>query len=227
MSQEFRIITKRSRLSTRLKYLIFPFVTGEFQNALERTGAEYFSVPIPRSPGPPPIGAALDWNGIIAKKGNTTIDFDSVAQVIGVEGDDTTELISVFSEVLDIVKAAIEPTIDENTVFYEFHSNYNIETGESPLERLGKIHPENNLNEKIKDIIQEPVSMYNFHIYGSNNKIQSSDWFDINIRPTTKKSEKVFDIMTVHRSKDKSKVDKFVSNYDDTLRKIFDELNRI
>jgi len=92
---------------------------------------------------------------------------------------------------------------------------------------LGKIRPENNLNEKIKDIIQEPVSMYDFHIYGSDYKIQSSDWFDINIRPTTKKSEKVFDIMTVYRSKDKSKIDKFVSNYDDTLRKIFDELNRI
>jgi len=226
MSQEFKIITRRNKLSARFKYIIFPFVTGELLNALARTSLGYILAPPPKIP-PTPIGLSLDWSGIIGKKGNVALEFDSISQIIGVEGSDSAESMSVFSEILDIVKASIEPTIDDYANFYELISNYSIETGEKPLERLGKIKPEGKLDEKIKDIIQEPVSAYSFHICSSDKKIQNTDWFDINIRPTTRRSEKTFDVMTVYRSKDKSKVEKFTSNYDDNIRKIFDELNMV
>ncbi|MCH8915847.1 MAG: hypothetical protein IIA82_08415 [Thaumarchaeota archaeon] len=226
MSQEFKITAKRNRLSVRYRYVIFPFVTGDLQNALARTKMDYVLIPPPKT-GPTPIGVSLDWNGIIGKKGNVAIQFDSLPQVIGVDGSDLNESINVFLEILDIVKTSIEPTIDENAIFYELLSNYAIETGENPMERLGKIKPEGNLNEKIKNIIQEPVLNYGFHIYSSDKKIQSSDWFDINIQPAARSSEKTFDVMTVYRNKDKSKVEKFVSNHDDYIRKIFDELNKV
>jgi len=226
MSQEFKITAKRNKLSVRFEYIIFPFVTGELLNALARTNLGFVLAPPPKTLLTP-MGASLDWSGVVGKKGNIGVEFDSLTQIIGVEGSDTTELTNVFSEVLDIVKASLESTIDDYALFYELISNYSIETDESPLERLGKIKPEGNLHEKIKDIIQEPVSTYNFHICSSDKKIQSTEWSDIRIQPATRRSERTFDVMTVYRSKDKSKVEKFTSNYDDNLRKIFDELNKI
>jgi len=226
MSQEFKITVKRNKLTVRFEYIIFPFVTGELQNALAKAKMDYVLIPAPKAL-PSPMGADLDWTGIIGKKGNVSILFDSVSQIIGVDGSDTTEVANVFLEILDIVKASVESTIDENATFYESYSSYSIETGESPLEKLGKIIPEGGLNEKIKNIIQEPVSNYGFHVYSTDKKIQSSDWFDISIQPATRRSEKTFVVTTVYRNKDKSKVEKFVSNHDDYLRKIFGELNKI
>ena len=226
MPQEFKIITKRNRLTVRFNYVIFPIVTGEIQNALAETSTGYALIPPPKT-SPTPVGTSLDWNGPIARKENVIIDFDSLTQVIGVDGKDATESLNVFSEVLDIIKASIDSTIDDHAHFYELISNYSIETGEDPLERLEKIKLGGELYGKIKEIIQEPVSTYNFHICSPEKRIQSTDWFDINIRPATRRSTKAFDVMTVYRSKDKSKVDKFTNNYDDYIRKIFDELNKV
>lgn len=225
MIQEFKITSKRNKLTARFGYIIFPFGTGELINSIARTNLGYVLAPPPKLP-PPPLGGSFDWSGVVGKKGNVVIEFDSVSQVIGVDGRDISELINVFSEVLDIVKVSIEPGLENQAIFYELVSNYSVETGENPLERLGKIKPEGGLNEKINNIIQEPVLTYNFHIYGEDKKIQSTEWFDINIQPITLKSTKTFDVMTVYRSKDRSKVEKFVSNYEDYLRKIFDELNK-
>lgn len=226
MSQEFKITTKRNKLTVRYKYIIFPFVTGELQNALAKTKMDYILIPPPKTP-PTPIGASLDWTGIIGKKGNVAIQFDSVTQVIGVEGNEPAESVNVFLEILDIIKASLEPTIDDNAIFYELSAQYSIETGESPLESLGKIKPEGKLHENIEKIIQEPVSNYDFHIYASDKKIQSTDWLDIQIQPATRGSEKTFIVLVVYRNKDKSKVEKFVSNHEDYLRKIFNELKNV
>lgn len=224
MSQEFKITSKRNKLTVRYHYIIFPFVTGELLKALAITNLGYVLAPPPRAP-PTPLGASLDWSGIIGKKGNVSLEFDSVSQIIAVEGSDPTESMNVFSEVLDVVKASISSTLDDNADFYELISNFAIETGESPLEILAKTSQEG-LNEKITNIIQEPVSTFSFHVCTSNKKIESTDWFDINIRPASRRSNKTFDVMTIYRNKDKAKVEKFVSNYDDYIRKIFDELNK-
>lgn len=226
MTQEFKIISKRNKLSVRYRFVIFPFYTGEFLNALSRTNMGYTLAPPPKTP-PTPVGATLDWSGLVAKKGNVMLEFDSLTQIIGTEGSDTTEPMNVFSEVLDIVKASIEPTMDDYAHFYEFISNYSIDIGTAPLEMLGKIKPEGGLYDRLKDIIQEPVSTYSLHVHSSDKKVESSDWFDMNIQPVTQKWNKTVDVMTIYRNKYKAKVEKFVSNYDDNLKKIFDELIKV
>lgn len=226
MTQEFRIISKRNKLSVRYRFVLFPFYTGELLNALSRSNMGYTLAPPPKTP-PTPVGATLDWSGLVAKKGNVMLEFDSISQVIATEGNDTTESMNVFSEVLDIVKASIEPTMDDYAHFYELISNYSIDIGKEPLEMLGKLNPEGGLYDKLKDILQEPVSTYSLHIYSSDKKVESPDWFDMNIQPVTRKWNKSVDVMTVCRNKDKAKVEKFVSNYDDNLKKIFDELIKV
>jgi len=223
--QEFKITAKRNKLSVRYGYIIFPFFTGELLETLTKTKMDYVVSPPPKTP-PVPMGQSIDWSGRVAKKGNVFLDFDSISQLIGVEGNEPIESVNVFFEVLDIVKASLEPKLDDHAQFYELISSYSIETGESPLERLGKIN-QSGLCEKVKEIIKEPVSTYGFHICTSTKKIEDADWFDIHIQPTTRRWNTTFDVMTVYRSKDKSKVDKFTKNYDDYIRKIFDELNKV
>jgi len=226
LPQDFKIISRRNRISARYQYVIFPFFTGELLETLTKTNMDYVVSPPPKTP-PVPLGQSLDWSGRVAKKGNVFLDFDSISQLIGVEGKEPIESVNVFSEVLDVVKASLEPKLDDHAHYYELISSYSIETGENPLEILGKINPQGELHEKVKEIIKEPVSTYGFHICTSTKKVEDADWFDIHIQPTTRRWNKTFDVMTIYRSKDKSKVDKFTNNYDDYIRKIFDELNKV
>lgn len=225
MDQEFKITTKRNKLTVRYRYIIFPFFAGDFLGSLVKMNMGYVVAPPPKTP-PVPLGQTLDWAGIVAKKGNILLEFDSSAQIIGTEGSDPIESVNVFSEVIDIVKTTLAPDIDKYAHFYELISNYSIETDEKPLELLGKIDF-SGLNKKITEIIQEPVSTYGYHFCSSNKDIENTDWFDVNIQPTTRRWGKTFDVLTVYRSKDKSKLDTFTTKYDEYIKQIFGELNKI
>jgi len=221
LSQEIIFTTSRNKFSVRYKYIIFPFFAGEFLGSLVKTNSGYVVGPPPQ--GNVPLGQTMDWAGMMAKKGKNMIFFDSLTQVIEVEGSNIIESNTVFSEVLEILKGTLEPDMTKNAQYYELSSNYSVETGERPLNRLGKIEF-GGLNEKIKEIIHEPVSTYGFHFCSANSEIESTEWFDFNIQPTTRRYDKTFDVMTVYRSNDKLNVDKFASNYDGYLKKIFEAL---
>ncbi len=226
MSQEFKITAKRNKLSVRYRYIKFPFAAGEFLDTLAKADMGYTVAPPPNAP-PPPMGQVLDWSGMIASKGDVSIELDSFMQIMGCRADDITQLTNVFFEVIDILETSLVPNLKEYANFYEFISNYGIETGEAPLERLGRIIPEGKIYEKMKEILQEPILAYNFHIRSADKKIESTDWFNMNIQPTSRNSDRIFDVQTIYRDKDKLKVEKFASNYEDNLRKIFDELNKV
>lgn len=141
MPQSFKISGKRNKLSARYQYIIFPFSTGEYLSALAKSNRGYVLAPPPKGPQPP-IGTSIDWAGTIGKKGNILLDFDSLTQLIGVEGSDPVESVNVFSELLEIIKTSVEPKIDDFLNFYELVSSYTVETGENPLEKLeiGRAH---------------------------------------------------------------------------------------
>ncbi len=219
MSHNFKITLKRNKLTARHQYIIFPFTTGEYLSALSKTNLDYVLSPPPKTPLAP-IGSVLDWSGTVGKKGNVSLVFDSLVQNIGVDGSDPIESLNVFSEILDIIKTSLEPKNDKFVNFYELISNYSVETGQSPLEKLAEINPEGGLYDKIQGIIQEPVSSYSLHVCSSGKKIESTDWFDIKIQPKPRNAEKTFDIMAIYRSKEKSKVDSFVTNIEEYFQKI-------
>jgi len=224
MSQDFKITSKRNKLSVRYQYIIFPFSTGELLKNLARTNFGYVLAPPPKAVNPP-IGATLDWSGIVAKKGNISLYFDSLSQILGVEGATSDECINVFSEVLDIIKTT-EPEIDNHAFFYELISNYTIETGKSPLQTMGKIKPEGKIYDTISEMFQIPIATYSLHLFSLGEKIESTSWFDFKIQPVTTKSAKVYDVMVVYRDKEKSKVDKFFTNLEENVRKTFVEIEK-
>jgi len=185
---------------------------------LERTNMGYV---LPPPPNPNVFIDELDAAGPIAKKGNTTIDFDSVSQVVGVNGLDAIEVINTFSELWDIVKETLEPNIDKRVNFYEYISKHTVDNDQNPLEILGKKKYENGLSDTISEILQEKSSNYSIHICSPDIPVDNPNWYDIQIRPHGRRPEKLFEISTVYRKPEKDKVEKFVKNREDRIRDIF------
>ena len=226
MSQDFKITSRRNKITVRYQYVIFPFGTEELLNNLARTNSGYVLAPPPKTPVGRPMGATLDWSGTIGKKGNVLLSFDSISQIIGVDGTQIEECVNVFSEVLDIIKTTMEPEFDNHAIFYESVSNFSIETGNNPLQVIGKIKPEGKTYDVLSKIFQESIATYSLHLFSPDKKIESTDWFDFKIQPVTLKSEKVYDVMVVNRNKDKSNVDKFLSNLEESIRNVFVEIEK-
>ena len=224
MSQmNFKIIAKRYRYSIRFQYIIFPFTSSELMNALARTNLGYILSPPPKAGIP--IGISLEAGGLIGKKGNTSIFFDSSLQVLAVEGLDYMETINVFSEIIDIIKSTLVPDSDKKVIFYEIISNHNVEIGQSSMKILGKQRFEGGLNESISKILGEEVSNYSIHMCSTSEKIDDPNWFDIQIQPFNRRPDVAFDVITVYRKSEKDMVDKFGKTLEDNLKKIFEFLS--
>lgn len=225
MSQKiFKITSKQYRYSVRFRHIIFPFTSSELLSALARTSSGYTLAPPPRVNIP--VGTSIDASGIIAKKGNSIINFDSVLQVLAVEGQDPVEIITVFSEIIDIIKTVLVPELEKNTVFYELIANHTVEIGQSSMKVLGKQRLEGTFNEFVSKTLGEEVSNYSIHISSSpTGKIDDPNWFDMQIQPFNRRPDVAFDVMTVYRKSERSMVDKFGKTLEENLRKIFEFLS--
>lgn len=218
----FKIKSKRYRLSARFQFVIFPFTTGELLNALARVNLGYTLAPPPKTPVP--VGTNLDWSGVIAKKNNVLVDIDSVSQMIGVDSQNPVDAVTIFSEILDIIRVSLVPDLDEHQFFYELISNHVVEIDQNPLELMRK-HGNSDIIDSVSEILEESFSNYSVHLSSVGNTVNSTTWYDLKIQPTTLQSNKSFDVMTVYRKPTKESIDKFAQNIDQKLHSIFDVLN--
>ena len=191
-------------------------------NALAKSNMGYVLAP-PQNMPTAPIGSTFELSGRIAKKNNVVIDFDSLTQVIGVDSQIPSDAINVFSELLDIIKAMLVSNFDEKVLFYELISNHLVDIGQNPLEVLRNHKYEKNLESIFSGILENDISNYSMHFSSPLDTTDDVNWHDIQIQPS-RRADKFFSVVTVYRKSKKQKVDKFVENMEENLRKIFDIL---
>lgn len=193
--------------------------------AISQSNLGFVLAPPPK--GNTPVGTSLDWSGVIAKKGNTLVDIDSVSQVIGVDSIDSLECATVFSEILDIIRAWLEPDLNNKIIFYEFLANNSIKTSKNPLESIRSHKFQNDVEQSITEIIGEDYSAFSIHLSAPLNKIDDPSWYDMKIQPLTRRPDREFDVMSVYRKIDFDKVVTFAKSYDENLVKIFNKLELV
>lgn len=221
----FKFTTKRFRISFRLQYIIFPFTAVELMSTIAKSNLGYVLAPPPK--GNAPIGISADWAGIIAKKGTTLIDFDSVTQLIGVDGADSTECTNVISELLDIIHAWLEPELDEKIQFYELIASHSIQTGKNPLESLRNQKFQNEIESSISQIMGYEYSNFSIHLSSPLNKIDDPTWHDIRIQPQSRRPDKEYDVLTVYRKLKLEQVVKFTNSLEENIAATFKKLELV
>lgn len=219
-TEQLKIFPEDIRLSVRYNYILFPFYTMDLLSSLARTQSGYTLAQPPKSPKPP-VGAKLDWAGPIARKDNVIIDFDGLPQIMGAEGKSPNDVVRIFSEVENTLYAL--GLKEENIRFYEAVANYSVETSKNSYEVMSKIKPQGDLFEKLERIFNEQIFSYAIHFRNKGDTVERHDWFDMRIQPSGGKSS-VFDIVTVFRNKEKSKVTSFLSNIEKSMEQIFQNL---
>ena len=208
-----------NRFAAKRNYILYPIESIDVMGVLAKSNTGYLVSPPPRGPRPP-VGTRFDAVGIIARKGNCTIDFDSVTQIIGVEGPDPREVIATLFDVESIIQRDLKLNIEENIRFYEIMSNYQVETGNNPLKVLGNIRQPKEMYDSISGILNEEITNQSIHISSRSDTIETPNWFDISIRPLPNRSSKTYDVMIIFRRSKKGEVAEFLKSIENKISNI-------
>ncbi len=219
-SNDKMLIPTSNRFAVKRNYILYPIDSVDLMNALARSNLGYVIAQTPRVKVP--IGAKFDAVGLIARKGGTGVDFDYVSQIIGVEGLDPREVVATMAEVENIIQNELRINVEENVRFYEASSNYQVETGKNPLKILAQIKPPKEFYDSIGKILGISITTEAIHIAAISDTIESSEWFDMYIRPLPNRSSTVYDVTTIFRRPTREPVAEFLSAIEVTTTKLFD-----
>jgi len=206
------------RLSTRMNYVLFPFDTTELIDVLVKAGYT-------RTAPPPPFrrlkGARLGFTGTIARKGEIVIDINDERGFLGATSPSATSTIQGFDEVLQLAKTNLKVDLEGMAAFYEFIGNLEVETDLNALEKIGQLYEGNKPIEDFGKIMGEAVSHFSLRLAPKGENPNQTEWFDITIEPELIKTS-TYRISAIYRSKDKSKVQKFIEEFEVKISKILD-----
>jgi len=215
---EIKLIPISNRIAVKRNYILYPIDSIELINALARSNTGYMVAP--RRGPTPPLGSRLDAVGPIARKGETTIDFDYVSQIIGVNGSNPREVTATLAEVESIIRDDLKINIDENIRFYESSSNYQVNTGKNPLKELAKITAPKDLYSSLSDILGMPIAAQALHISQKSETIENPEWFDMDIKPLPHRATYLYDVTTIFRRLTRSPVVEFLISIESITTKL-------
>ncbi len=208
------------RLSIRFNFVLFPFDVSELLEQLGQAG--YF----PMIPSPPKLvgQVRLNYKGMIAQKGTVGVEINDDRGVIAVVSPVPDLTIQGFNEVLQIVKDKLGVDLMGRADFYEMLSSFDVNTGKNALESMVKFNEKNGGLAEIGKMIGQEVSGFTLRIIPKSGTPSSTDWFDMTIEPNVIKPRTNYKVLSIFRSKEKSKVDDFIRSFGESLARIFEAI---
>lgn len=215
-NNEPEIITQEGRRGVRLNYVIFPIDFRELCHALAKNGYE-LSPAGGRIPPPP---ARISYSGDIARKGETTVRFDSDSGEIGVFARSLQEVTDSFEELTKVINSELGVSLHENVRFYWCIVHYKVDTGKTPLNEIAKAENKKYIA-KFSEILGKDVSSFSIRIAPKHVIPNQESWFDIAIEPDLMNA-KLYHLGVVFRSPDRGKTETFVRDLENTLLKLIE-----
>jgi len=209
-------MTQEARCGVRLNYVIFPIDFRELRHALAKNGYELSPV---RGRIPPPP-TRIVFSGDIARKGETTIIFESDIGEIGVVGRSLQEVTNSFKELANIIKSELSVNLYENVRFYWYVMHYKIDTGKIPRNEITKAENKDYIA-RFSEVLGEDITSFSIRLAPKGAIPNQESWFDIAIEPDIM-NDKLYHVGVVFRSPDRDKTETFVKDLENTLLKLIE-----
>ena len=209
-----KIMTQEARCGVRLNYVLFPIDFRELRHALAKNGYELSPVR-GRIPSPP---ARIAFSGDIARKGETTVIFESDSGEIGVVGRSLQEATASFEELAKVINSELGVSLHESVRFYWCVVHYKVDTGKTPRNEIAKAENKD-YTTRFSEVLGEDLSSFSIRLAPRDVIPNQESWFDIAIEPDLM-NDKLYHVGVVFRSPDRGKTETFVRDLENTLLKL-------
>ena len=217
-----KIKRTQTTLLIRTKDVVFPIDSIEFINTLSKNGYQITARPPPSAP----VGTMLEIYGEVARKTGASVEIDGEKKHVLIRGNESNTVISVFLDVLSIVKYNLSVDLEKNVLFYEGDGFYHIQGEKSPLETISKTESDVHLSlGKLFGISQ--VSPFSIHLFSTGSKVNSVNWFDMSIKPLLpNQTETTYDLTLVLRTENKSNLLNILEGIEQKMSKVIEILEQ-
>lgn len=216
-SRQPNVVSREARYLVRLKYVLFPIDFRDIRRALARNAYELVPIrgPIPGRP------ARINWEGPVARKGETVVSYNTSLSLIGVSHKTIEEAKKGFEELAEITKKELGINLHLNVWYYEVATHFNLETETPPAHRIAKITDGNPYFSKFAKVLGRDVSLSSVKLTPSNVIPNQEDYFEIVIEQDVLLAN-AYHIGVLFRNKKRSEIEKFSTNLEKNIWKLID-----
>jgi hypothetical protein len=145
-------------------------------------------------------GGMIDVNGTVAAKEELTVDSLVDKQVLGINGSDTSRLLTAFEQLETSISTELGIQLQTRARFYETIIYFNVRTGNNPVTVFGNLRNRFPYCNEMSVILEEDVSPISYHIAPVNASVDSENWFDFIIEPLLNRAASTYHIGFIFRN---------------------------
>ena len=201
-----QVETRRLRIATVLKFIIFPLTAPDVIEALRKRD---YIIRAPPLPPHPPRGGLSYISGPIAEKEGCVVDVNSEKGFVGIEGVSLNSIRKVYDEILGILNIDLAVDLDKSHRYSEVISEMIVRSKRSPIEVFSRIFQDTTLLKEVKQAVKDEVALYSLRLFPRGQVANSDEWFDITIEPNVIRPHLEYHTWLVYRSPNRAKVEEF------------------
>ena len=213
-SDQPKIMTQEARCGVRLNYVIFPIDFRDLRYALAKNGYELSSIS-ERIPSPP---ARIRFSGDVARKGETSVVFESDSGSVIVVGRSLQEVKESFQELARVIDSELGVNLHENVKYYSYSVHYKVDTGKTPRDEIAKAENKDYIA-RFGQVLGKDLSSFSIRLAPKDAIPNQENWFDIVIEPDVM-NDKLYHAGIVFRNPNKGKTERFVKDLENTLLRL-------
>lgn len=218
MNEELELRPLRARMSLRTDFIFYPVDGNDFAQIIKKRGYELKEAP--QTMGP----FRLEFPGHLAEKDGNQVILDTNRQILAVDGQDPETIISIFSELEEIIKKEMSIEYGDNIRFYETVVDYHVYTEKNPRTIIEKASRHDETAEAFTDMLGKPVSRFTLRYASKGTLPNSPEWIDVRLEPFVRRADKVYSFNLVHRSLNRDSVKDTLANVEIMIKKLVEKI---
>ncbi|MBW1669649.1 MAG: hypothetical protein JRJ66_16705 [Deltaproteobacteria bacterium] len=218
MNEELELRPLRARMSLRTDFIFYPVDGNDFAQIIKKRGYELKEAP--QTMGP----FRVEFPGHLAEKDGNQVILDTNRQILAVDGQDPETIISIFSELEEIINEEMNIEYGDNIRFYETVVDYHVYTEKNPRTIIEKASRHDETAEAFTDMLGKPVSLFTLRYASKGTLPNSPEWIDVRLEPFVRRADKVYSFNLVHRSLNRDSVKDTLANVEIMIKKLVEKI---
>jgi len=166
----------------------------------------------------------VEFPGHLAEKDGNQVILDTNRQILAVDGQDPETIISIFSELEEIINEEMNIEYGDNIRFYETVVDYHVYTEKNPRTIIEKASRHDETAEAFTDMLGKPVSLFTLRYASKGTLPNSPEWIDVRLEPFVRRADKVYSFNLVHRSLNRDSVKDTLANVEIMIKKLVEKI---
>ncbi len=123
-----------------------------------------------------------------------------------------------------IINNGLKINVDKRSSFFELIAEFKCDSVKNPLQRINKAFETSKTVKDVCNLLGHDVSIFSLRLASEGAIPNQEEWLDITIEPGVIKSDSIYNISVIYRSRQKEVVTRFGKELETKLSLIIDNL---